>query len=178
MPMDLKEFASKALAAGVEGSISAAKKLEKLTKGAMRLYDRIADALPVPLPRFGKDDNGYEKPHERWEPPPPPPRPAREPAREPAVPVTEAPAPPPAGISTSQLEAKARAKAAEPPPVAVAAAPAAGPDDERPPAPANARELLEKKTVAQLQALLEEAGVPFPKKGARKADLVDLLSKL
>ena len=63
MAIGIKEIAGKAITIGVEGTLIAAKRIGQLCRGASRIYNMVADVVPVPLPRVGGQDNGgYEPP--------------------------------------------------------------------------------------------------------------------
>lgn len=182
MPIDWKEMAARAVTTGVDAGIFVARRLGDLGRSAAKVYNTVADQLPVPLPRLGDDAPG---PGVEWQPPPPPPRPAApKPVAEPprtlkvehAGPApekyrerkaTSAPKPEPEPEPTVKAEP---APEPEPVPVALPAEPEPTAAPERPSA-----EQLMKQKKAELQALCKERGLEFKAK-MTKARLVELLT--
>ena len=70
MAIDIKDLASKAITLGVEAALTTAKRLERVRQGVSSVYNTVADAVPVPLPRFGSNQSQYEPPTYQYEPPP------------------------------------------------------------------------------------------------------------
>ena len=73
MAIDLKDIASKAITLGVEGALSTAKRLERVSRGVTGVYNMLADALPIPLPRLGSERSAYNPPVYQYEAPSQPP---------------------------------------------------------------------------------------------------------
>ena len=73
MAIDLKDFASRAITLGVEGALSTAKRLERVSRGVSGVYNMLADALPIPLPRLGSERSAYNPPVYQYEAPSRPP---------------------------------------------------------------------------------------------------------
>jgi hypothetical protein len=69
MAIDLKDFASRAITLGVEGALSTAKRLERVSRGVSGVYNMLADALPIPLPRLGSERSAYNPPVYQYEAP-------------------------------------------------------------------------------------------------------------
>ncbi|MFT7624500.1 MAG: hypothetical protein ACI9WU_003688 [Myxococcota bacterium] len=159
--------------------------LELLKTGAKTatvVYNKVAEQLPIPLPRLG------EEPAPRWEPPPPPPRPTvqaqkGQKAKKAAPPVAK-PAPTPAAPKTGiQVDASgptaAEYRKANPKPAAPAKKKKAAPAKKKA-APAKKKAAPAKKqdlsalTKAELQSMCKKAGKPYTQR-MNKTQLSELL---
>ena len=79
MAIDFKDITSRAITLGVEGALSTAKRLERVSRGMSAVYNMIADAVPVPLPRLGSDRSAFNPPTYQYKAPSTPPSTAHTP---------------------------------------------------------------------------------------------------
>ncbi|MEC8025259.1 MAG: hypothetical protein VX223_15135 [Myxococcota bacterium] len=72
--MPVRDIANKLVVASVEHAMGVFKLAGKASVGAARLYNTIAEQLPIPLPRI-PDGSAYDAPGDTYTPPPAPSRP-------------------------------------------------------------------------------------------------------
>ncbi len=72
--MPVRDIANKLVVASVEHAMGVFKLAGKASVGAARLYNTIAEQLPIPLPRV-PDGSAYDAPGDTYTPPPAPSRP-------------------------------------------------------------------------------------------------------
>ena len=72
--MPVRDIANKLVVASVEHAMGLFKLAGKASVGAARLYNTIAEQLPIPLPRV-PDGSAYDAPGDTYTPPPAPSRP-------------------------------------------------------------------------------------------------------
>ncbi len=174
--MNAFDLASKVLSFAVDGALTVAKRADRVSRLAIRAYNRVAEVSPIPLPKVGPSDNGFVPPAAyTYEAPPRAAKPPTQ-AAPTAPPSAEKKPEAPVKIALSSLEEKARAKAASSPAMTTKLE---APPEERAKTAEDrfSRDALEKQTKAELQEILDGAGVGYGKKFS-KAELIDLIMKL